>query len=384
VSAANPAVQIRELSRIDALDAGQWNRLQGAGCPFLRHEFLAALEHTGCVGGNTGWVPAHLTLFDGDALLAAAPVYRKLHSWGEFVFDFGWAQAYERHGMAYYPKLLLAVPFSPINATRLLTAPDHPAEGLRQQLVAALQARCMAEGLSSAHALFIDPAERAAFAAAGWLERSDVQFHWRNRGYRSFDDYLAGMRSEKRKQMRRERRRVADSGIRYLTLHGGDITPAQLRFAFEMHTRTFHQHGHPPYLNLAFFEQIAATLGEALMVKIAMLGETAVAAAVFLASADTLYGRYWGAAGDFHSLHFETCYHQGIDYCIERGLQHFEPGTQGEHKLARGFEPTPTWSAHFVSDPRFREAIADFLAREQDAVTRYADSAASHTPFHRA
>jgi predicted N-acyltransferase len=191
------------------------------------------------------------------------------------------------------------------------------------------------------------------------------------------------MRSEKRKQLRRERRRVAENGIRYLTLHGHEITPAQLRFAFDMHTRTFHLHGHPPYLNLAFFEQLAASLGEALMVKIAMRGDTPVAAAIFFVSADTLFGRYWGAVGDFHSLHFETCYHQGIDYCIERGLARFEPGTQGEHKLARGFEPTATWSAHYIADPRFREAIAEFLAREQDAVGQYADSAATHTPFHR-
>jgi predicted N-acyltransferase len=376
-------VEIRELSRIDAIAADRWNSLQGTACPFLRHEFLAALEHTRCVGSGTGWTPAHLALFEGEELLAAAPVYRKTHSWGEFVFDFGWAQAHERHGISYYPKLLLAVPFSPINAPRLLTAPHRPAEDLRGGLIAALEARCASDELSSAHALFIGEAERPAFAAAGWLERSDVQFHWRNRGYRDFDDYLAGMRSEKRKQLRRERRRIAEGGIHYVTAHGSDITPAQLRFAFDMHTRTFHQHGHPPYLNLAFFEEIAAKLGDALMVKIAMLGEEPVAAAIFLASADTLYGRYWGAAGEYHSLHFETCYHQGIDYCIGRGLARFEPGTQGEHKLARGFEPTATWSAHHIADPRFREAIAQFLAREHDAVAQYSDGAAAHTPFHR-
>jgi predicted N-acyltransferase len=376
-------VEIREQTGIDAIPAADWNRLRGAQCPFLRHEFLAALEHCGCVGRGTGWTPAHLTLFDGGTLVAAAPVYRKAHSWGEFVFDFGWAQAYERHGLPYYPKLLLAVPFSPVNASRLLTAPDLPAAPLRQQLVQALMERCGAGGNSSAHALFIAEDERADFAAAGWLERSDVQFHWRNRGYASFEDYLATMRSEKRKQLRRERRRVAEDGIRYLTLHGHDIPPAQLRFAFEMHRSTFHRHGHPPYLNLAFFEEIAAALGDALMVKLALCGDTPVAAAIFLASTDTLFGRYWGAAGDFHSLHFETCYHQGIDYCIERGLSRFEPGTQGEHKLARGFEPTPTWSAHFIADARFRDAISSFLEREHEAVAQYADSAAGHTPFHR-
>jgi len=376
-------VEIRELSRIDAIAAADWNRLDGAQCPFLRHEFLAALEHSGCVGPGTGWMPTHLALFEDDVLQAATPVYRKSHSWGEFVFDFGWAQAYERRGLSYYPKRVVAVPFSPVNAARLLTAPGRPAEPLRQALIAALSGRCGPEADSSAHALFISDDERASFERAGWLTRSDVQFHWQNRGYQSFDDYLATMRSEKRKQLRRERRRVAEDGITYLTLHGHDITPAQLRFAFEAHRNTFHQHGHPPYLNQACFEEIAARLGEALMVKLAMRGDTPVAAAIFLASRDALFGRYWGATGDFHSLHFETCYHQGVDYCIERGLARFEPGTQGEHKLARGFEPTPTWSAHYIADARFRAAIADFLAREQQAVEQYADSAAGHTPFHR-
>jgi predicted N-acyltransferase len=376
-------VEIRELSRIDAVAAADWNRLQGADCPFLRHEFLAALEHTGCVGAGTGWMPAHLALFEDGALVAAAPVYRKLHSWGEFVFDFGWAQAYERHGLSYSPKRIVAVPFSPVNATRLLTAPGRPVGPLRQALINALAGKCGPGGDSSAHALFISQDERDSFADAGWLMRSDVQFHWRNRGYGSFDDYLATMRSEKRKQLKRERRRVAEDGVRYLTLHGDDITPEQLRFAFEAHRNTFHQHGHPPYLNYAFFEEVAGRLGRALMVKLALRHDIPVAAAIFVVARDTLFGRYWGAVGDFHSLHFETCYHQGVDYCIEHGLQRFEPGTQGEHKLARGFEPTATWSAHYIADVRFREAIADFLAREQRAVEQYADSAAGHTPFHR-
>jgi predicted N-acyltransferase len=376
-------LQLRELTSIDDVAATDWNRLRGTDCPFLRHEFLAALEHNGCATHATGWTPAHLTLFDQQRLVAAAPVYRKAHSWGEFVFDFGWAQAHQRHGLSYYPKLLVAVPFSPVNSPRLLTAPELPAAELRRQLIGALHERCTGAGLSSAHALFIAEEERAEFAAAGWLLRSDVQFHWRNRGYQGFEDYLAGMRSDKRKQLRRERRRVAEEGIHYLTLHGSDITPAQLRFAFEVHQRTFHAHGHPPYLNLAFFEEIAAGLGDALMVKLAMRGDAPVAAAIFLASGDALYGRYWGAVADFHSLHFESCYHQGIDYCIERGLARFEPGTQGEHKLARGFEPTPTFSAHYIADERFRDAIAGFLEREQEAVAQYADSAAAHTPFHR-
>ncbi len=376
-------MQVHELSSIDAVAASDWNALGGTDCPFLRHEFLAALEHSGCVGGDTGWTPAHLALFEGERLVAAAPVYNKAHSWGEFVFDFGWAQAHERHGLPYYPKLVLAVPFSPVNASRLLLAPDLPAATLREQLIRELMARCADRGMSSAHALFLSEAELATCSAAGWLARGDVQFHWHNRGYASFEDYLATFRSEKRKQMRRERRRVAEEGIHFLTLHGNTITPAQLRFAFDVHERNFHRHSHEPYLNFACFEELARTLGDALMVKLACHGDTPVAAAVFVASREVLYGRYWGATGDFHSLHFETCYHQGIEYCIERGIARFEPGTQGEHKIVRGFEPSPTHSAHYIVDSRFRHAIADFLERERTAVEDYSESVAAHVPFHR-
>jgi uncharacterized protein len=376
-------MEAREISSIDALSAAEWNALTGADCPFLRHEFLAALEHNRCVGPGTGWIPAHLALFEAGRLVAAAPAYRKTHSWGEFVFDFSWAQAYQRNGLSYYPKLLCAVPFSPINSARLLLHPQYPAEALRSQLIDALVARCAEQGLSSAHALFIDEAERAAFAGKNWLLRSAVQFHWHNAGYADFDAYLDTFRADKRKQMRRERRRCAEAGIHFLTLHGSDISAEQLRFVHEVHTRTFHLHGHEPYLNLAFFTQIARTLGDALMVKLAMRDAEPVAAAVFFASADALYGRYWGAVGEFHSLHFEACYHQGIDYCIARGIRRFEPGTQGEHKVVRGFAPSHTWSAHHIAEPRFRDAIAEFLQREQPAVEAYAEDVAAHTPFRR-
>ncbi|HTQ37363.1 MAG TPA: GNAT family N-acetyltransferase [Steroidobacteraceae bacterium] len=376
-------MQVRELQRIDDIAAADWNALQGTDCPFLRHEFLAALEHSGCVGGDSGWTPAHLALLDEGRLLAATPVYRKSHSWGEFVFDFGWARAHEQYGLPYYPKLLLAVPFSPVNAPRLLLAAGQPAAPLRERLVRELVARCAGAELSSAHALFLTGEELAAFTAQGWLARGDVQFHWHNRGYAGFEDYLATFRSEKRKQIRRERRRPGEDGIHFLTLHGPDIPPSQLRFAFDMHERNFHLHGHQPYLNYAFFQEIACTLGDALMVKLACQGDTPVAAAVFLASRAVLYGRYWGAVGEFHSLHFETCYHQGIEYCIERGIARFEPGTQGEHKIVRGFEPATTHSAHYVAEPRLRRAIATFLERERAAVADYSAGAASHVPFHR-
>jgi predicted N-acyltransferase len=374
---------IRELRSIDEVAAADWNALRGSDCPFLRHEFLAALEHCRCVGPATGWTPAHLALFDGARLIAAAPAYRKTHSWGEFVFDFGWAQAYERHGLSYYPKLLCAVPFSPINNARLLYAADRSQETLLGEVIQALETRCSAQQLSSAHALFIAEHERDAFERKGWLLRSDVQFHWHNAGYGNFDDYLATFRSEKRKQMRRERRRCTEMGIRFDTLRGGDLTPELLQFVHGTHARTFHLHGHEPYLNLEFFSEIARTLGDAMIVKLAWHGSEPVAVAIFFASRDVLYGRYWGAVGDFHSLHFEACYHQGIEFCIENALQRFEPGTQGEHKIVRGFVPSRTHSAHYIADARFRDAIAEFLRRETPAITAYADETASHTPFRR-
>jgi uncharacterized protein len=377
-------VEVRELSSIDAVHAAQWNALEGTRSPFLRHEFLAALEHCGCVGAGTGWTAAHLALFEGDELIAATPAYFKTHSWGEFVFDFAWAQAYERHGLDYYPKLLCAVPFSPINSTRLLLHPDRPRAALQDQLIDAMVARCKAQRLSSAHALFIADAEREAFARHHWLMRSGVQFHWHNAGYRDFEHYLSEFRADKRKQMRRERRRCEESGVRFQTLHGHELSAQQLRFVYDVHARTFHLHGHQPYLNLACFTELAHTLGSALMVKLALLADEPVAAAVFFASNDALYGRYWGAVGDFHSLHFEACYHQGIEYCIERGIERFEPGTQGEHKVVRGFVPSQTWSAHYIAEPQFRRAIDEFLAREHTTVEAYADEIAAHAPFRRA
>lgn len=377
-------MQFRELTAIDEVPAAEWNALDGAACPFLRHEFLAALEHTDCVGPGTGWTPAHVALFDGDRLMAAAPAYRKEHSWGEFVFDFSWAQAYARHGLAYYPKLLVAVPFSPINSARLLVCRNGEPDALRDALVEELQRRCAAHHLSSAHATFLDAADRAAFERRGWLLRSDVQFHWHNQGFADFESYLATFRSDKRKQARRERRRIAEAGIRIDTLRGSELDEATLGFVHAVHARTFHAHGHEPYLGLETFGELARTLGECLVVKLARQGGRPVAAAVFLAGPDALYGRYWGATGDFHSLHFELCYHQGIEFCIEQRLARFEPGTQGEHKVARGFVPSHTWSAHYIADPRFRSAIADVLEREAAHVDAYAEAVAAHVPYHRA
>jgi predicted N-acyltransferase len=367
-------------SHIGALGRGEWNALAGTHVPFLRHEFLSALETTGCIGERTGWEPRYFTLQDAQGLLAAVPAFVKMHSYGEFVFDFAWAQAYARVGGHYYPKLTIAVPFTPATSPRLLIRPDaDPSCGRR--LLEAVQAYAIEESLSSVHALFLDEPARSACARAGWLLRRDCQFHWTNRGYASFDDYLGSFTAEKRKKARRERRRVAESGIRFETRFGGDLDRRLLDRIYALHRDTFRRHGHEPYLSRAFFGEIAQSLPQQFMVKIAMHGNEPVAAAVFFWCQEALFGRYWGAAADFHSLHFETCYHQGIEFCIERGIARFEPGTQGEHKVSRGFEPALTWSAHFIRDARLRQAIGAYLEREGESVDEYAQEVQAHVPY---
>ncbi|MCC7464023.1 MAG: GNAT family N-acetyltransferase [Gammaproteobacteria bacterium] len=372
----------RHIDSIRSIGTAEWNAL-ATDYPFLRHEFLAALEDTGCAGAASGWMPAHLLIEDAAGLAAVAPLYEKSHSWGEFVFDFAWARAWESRGLAYYPKLVMAIPFTPASGPRVLVRHGADAAALRRTALTTILARSRARGCSSIHALFIDEPLRADAEAAGWLLRRDCQFLWRNRSYRDFEDFLAGFAAEKRKKARRERRRVSEQGIGFRTLDGHSIDPARLDLAWRFHADTFARHGHTPYLNRACFQELAATLGSAMVFKFAERAGQAVAAAIFFRSTDTLYGRYWGAAQEFHSLHFETCYHQGIEYCIEHGLARFEPGTQGEHKIARGFEPVHTWSAHWLEDTALRRAVAQHLRLEGAAVDEYAAAAAAHTPFRR-
>jgi predicted N-acyltransferase len=373
-------VQRRYLTGIRDVTAAQWNALAG-GNPFLRHEFLRALEETGCASPGTGWSAQHVALFDEQGLAAAAPLYLKTHSWGEFVFDFAWARAFEQQGLEYFPKLVCAIPFTPATGPRLLCRAGLPAAPLRAALLAALSERAQSERLSSAHALFVDEAGRDACAAAGWLLRRDCHFQWHNRGYRDFADFLDAFSAEKRKKARRERRRVLEQGIDFRTLDGTQLDDGLLERIYNFHALTFIRHGHTPYLNRSFFTRVARALGTDFFVKLAVYGGEPVAAAVFLRSADTLYGRYWGSDEAYHSLHFETCYYQGIDYCIEHGLQRFEPGTQGEHKIARGFEPAITWSAHWIDNAPLRRAIGAYLAREGEAIDAYASDADAHAPF---
>jgi hypothetical protein len=376
---------MRVLSSIAQVDAASWNALVGDGAPFLCHEFLLAMEESGCAAPRTGWTARHLVVDDAQGNPAAAlPLFLKGHSRGEFVFDFSWANAYAQHGLPYYPKLLSAVPFTPVRGPRFLIAPDADAKAMTRVLIATAMDYARSERLSSWHVLFPMDEAAAALKSAGLILRRDCQFHWYNQDYESFDAFLATFTAEKRKKAKRERRRVAEAGIEFDTLHGGDMDDALWDAVYPFYADTFYRHGHEPYLNLDFFKRIAASMPDRLMLKMARMGPAPIAVAMFFVGSDALFGRYWGAGGNFHSLHFEACYYQGIEYCIEKKLQRFEPGTQGEHKVPRGFVPTLMSSAHFVADPRFAAAIRDFAAREARSVDRYAAEVQNHVPYHRA
>lgn len=369
----------RSLAEVPAAD---WNSLRGTEYPFLRHEFLLALEETGCVAPATGWTPCHLLLREaGGRLIGGMPLYSKTSSFGEFVFDWAWADAYRRAGLRYFPKLVSAVPFTPATSPRLLHAPDHsPGEVGRALLAGATEVARQVEA-SSVHVLFPAAAENPLLAEAGFLPRKDCQFHWTNRGYADFDAFLEEFTAEKRKKARRERRRVAEAGISFLRLGGGEIDGALWQKLMPLYASSFWRRGREPYLNEAFFRRISTVLPDNVLAIVAMLRGEPVATALCFRSADTLYGRYWGSEGEHHSLHFETCYYQGIEYCIEQGLRSFEPGTQGEHKISRGFVPTETWSAHWLSHPQFAAAIDNYLDRERAHIDQYIEAAGDHVPY---
>jgi predicted N-acyltransferase len=372
------------VERLAGVPAAEWDALQAEGNPFLTHAFLEALESCGCVGGDSGWIPHHLLLLDdAGRLLGAVPRYLKAHSWGEFVFDWSWAQSYARAGLDYYPKQLVAVPFTPVTGPRLLVRRGPDAAALRAVLAEALRRDALQGGLSGAHANFTTDDDQQALEAAGFLRRHDVRFLWRNRGYRDFDDYLDGFRADKRKKVRRERRRVAESGIVVRSLAGESIERPLWESIFGFSERTFLLHGNAHYLNAGFLAEVARRRPGSVVVKLAERDGVAVAAAIFFQGGGALYGRYWGAAMQEDSLHFEACYYQGIEHCIVHGLETFDPGTQGEHKLARGFEPTLTRSAHWLAHEGFMAAVARYLERERAAVVEYVAAAAQHLPFQR-
>lgn len=369
---------------IAGIDADQWDALVDRRLPgavFMRHAWLGALEASGCVGRGTGWMPAHLVLRSADgSLVAAAPRYRKYHSFGEYVFDWAWADAFERHGLAYYPKWLLAVPFTPVEGPRLM-ARDAPA---REALVAALLAEALASGLSSLHVLFPPPQEAARLERAGMMLRHGVQFRWSNRDYRDFDAFLAALAQPKRKKIRAERRRVARAGVSTERVVGAAITAAHWRLFHACYRNTYAEHGSTPYLNLDFFERIGAAMPEACVLNIASRHGRPIAASLLLRDEDRLYGRYWGALERVDCLHFELAYYQSIEAAIALGLAHVEGGAQGEHKLARGFEAIRTASCHWIAQPAFADAVDAFLRREDAMLDGYLDELRERAPFRQA
>lgn len=356
--------------------ASQWNALAG-DYPAARHEYLNALETTGCVGPDTGWHPHHILLRRNGKLAGAMPLYLKSHSRGEYVFDYAWAHAFERHGVPYYPKLVCAIPFTPVPGPRLLA---HTIADKNKLLNAAIAVTRNNE-ISSLHVLFPLREDLQVLEDNGLMTRSNVQFHWSNRPYASMDDFLAGMNQKNRKKIRQSRRALNNEGVEFEWLEGRDIDDNALNFFYRCYHRTYIEHGNLPYLNPEFFLRLRDELPDNLVLILAHQNGQPVASALNLRSADRLYGRYWGSLKFISGLHFEACYLQGIEYCIARGLNVFEGGAQGEHKLARGLMPVQTYSGHWIGEPGFARAIDDFLKRENVMIDDYVDVLEGHSPF---
>lgn len=371
-------LETRSLASLSALDPEDWDALHDGRNPFVSHAFLSGLEQHGCLRGEWGWTPHHLTLWRDGELVGAAPGYLKTNSHGEFVFDHAWAHAYAQHGLDYFPKWLGAVPYSPVTGPRLLARGDAD---LRRKLLAAIVEDAGRLGLSSAHVNFHSADDDAVFTDA-WMPRTDVQYHWRNDcGWPDFAGFLADFDHKHRKNIRQERAKVERAGVSFRVVHGDEASEDDLKAMFGFYLRTFLEYGNSPALTLEFIRHLAATMPRSLVIFLAQKDGLTIAGALCLRGGDTLYGRYWGAERMLPGLHFETCYYQGIDYCLREGLRVFEPGAQGEHKIARGFLPVFVRSRHWIADPDFAGALARWCGEEQLAVRRYAATLAAHSPF---
>ena len=405
---AETTIITRVLASVQQLDAQTWNdllALQSTPTPFMRHEYLAAMEQSGSATAETGWIARIITIWDGDALLAACPLYIKTHSYGEYVFDWAWARAYEQHGLPYYPKAVMAVPFTPVPGSRLLARSAQ----LRAALVLAVQEWASEMELSSLHLLFGDAQDLAACESSGWMQRTTVQFHWKNQcstgnSWKDFDAFLVSLNQEKHKKIRQERRKVSDAGVTFRTLAGKQISAADWAFFYHCYERTYLEHGNPPYLTPAFFEAMAQTLPENWVMFVAERnGQPMACSLIAISDCDeksdsnpsisqseqaqtaiksrVAYGRYWGALERVDCLHFEACYYQPIEWCIANGFTRFEGGAQGEHKMARALLPVETPSAHWVAHPAFADAIAHFLQREGLGMADYLQTLQTHSPL---
>ncbi|HZZ92774.1 MAG TPA: GNAT family N-acetyltransferase [Usitatibacter sp.] len=370
--------ELQILESLEGVDAAQWDAL-ARGNPTLSHAFLDSLHRSGCASPESGWTPRYPSIWEGERLVAAAPLYVKGHSYGEYVFDWSWADAYERHGIDYYPKLLAAVPFTPATGARLLSRDATSARAL----VRALLEMARESGVSSLHILFPDERDTQVLRGHKLLERTGVQFHWRNPGYRDFADFLAAFSHDKRKKIRQERKRVADAGVELVRLTGREARESDWNFFNTCYRRTYREHRSTPYLTRAFFGMLAQRMPDNLLLVIARREGKPIAAALDIFGEHALYGRYWGSTEYVPGLHFEACYYQAIDFCIERRIALFEGGAQGEHKHARGFLPEKTRSFHWLAHPAFNRAVDDFLEREGAGISAYVDELNERNPYRR-
>jgi predicted N-acyltransferase len=374
-------VTVKVMPGIGAIDAAAWDACAGEENPFLSHAFLKALEDSGSCRAATGWQPQHLALEAPDgSVMGTVPLYLKNHSYGEYVFDHAWANAYERAGGSYYPKLQAAVPFTPVTGPRLLLRPNAP-DGAAQALVAAMEQLALRHQVSSVHVTFPTETDWKTLGDAGWLQRVGQQYHWENRGYGSFDDFLGDLNSRKRKSIRKERREVAETGVKIHTLTGDDLRQEHWDVFYKFYMDTSDRKWGSAYLNRKFFRLLGETMADRVVLILVEDDGEWVAGALNLLGADTLYGRNWGCNATYKHLHFEACYYRAIDFAIERGLSRVEAGAQGQHKIQRGYLPTPTYSAHWIRDPGFRSAIDDYLRRERVAVAQDIDALMEDSPF---
>jgi len=374
-------MRIRIIDTIDHIPSAQWNTLHDDRNPFVRHEFLATLEHSQCVGGKTGWLPRFVIAEQNGRLAGAIPMYLKYHSMGEFVFDWAWANAYSRAGLNYYPKLVVATPYTPVTGPRLLLANIPQRANIADAMIEYALAYARTSDVSSMHWLFPDAEDAQRLTQHGFMLRTDCQFHWRNNGYDCFDDFLAQLSSHKRKKLKRERRYIKEQGIHCRVLTGTGISETHLDIFHDFYQSTFYKKGHSAPLTVGFFRTLGERLPNNIILIMAYHNDKCVAGAFFMRGTDTLYGRYWGCNEEFHSLHFELCYYCAIDYCIAHGLKYFEAGAQGEHKLVRGFYPTQTRSLHWIAHPVFRQAIQDYLIHEYQDIEYYMKETEKHLPY---
>ncbi|HEY4731680.1 MAG TPA: GNAT family N-acetyltransferase [Gammaproteobacteria bacterium] len=374
-------MDIRVVDSIDHVSETAWNALHDNRNPFVRHEFLAALEHHHCVGGDTGWLPKFILARENERLAGAIPMYLKYHSMGEFVFDWAWASAYARSGLNYYPKLVVAIPYTPVTGPRLLLTDNPQRDDIANILIEYALEYARTSKISSMHWLFTNNEDVQRLKQHGLMMRTDCQFHWKNSGYGCFDDFLGQLSSHKRKKVKRERRFIQEQGIHCQILTGSEISASHLDTFYGFYQSTFHKKGHTAPLTPGFFRALGETLPDNIILIMAYHNQHCVAGALFLRGTDTLYGRYWGCIEEFHSLHFELCYYLAIDYCITVGLEYLEAGAQGEHKLVRGFFPEQTHSLHWIAHPAFRQAIQNYLEHEQHQIEHYMNETEKHLPY---